>query len=76
VYFIPNQESLTIELSQTPLKKYEVGNKAVNLGKLIQKSFHVPKGFVVKTNAYDLFLMNNKLKELIQKSLESIHYDN
>ncbi|MFX0144354.1 MAG: PEP/pyruvate-binding domain-containing protein [Candidatus Hodarchaeota archaeon] len=73
---MPNKEFLTIELTQTSLKKQEVGNKAVNLSKLIQGNFQVPTGFVVKTNAYEYFLKSNNLIEFIQKSLESIDYDN
>ncbi|MFX0038589.1 MAG: PEP/pyruvate-binding domain-containing protein [Promethearchaeota archaeon] len=73
---MPNKEFLTIELTKTSLKKQEVGNKAANLGKLIQENFQVPTGFVVKTNAYEYFLKSNNLIELIQKSLASINYDN
>ncbi|MFW9968690.1 MAG: PEP/pyruvate-binding domain-containing protein [Candidatus Odinarchaeota archaeon] len=71
-----NKETLTIELGEGSLKKQEVGNKAFNLGKLIQGNFPVPKGFVIKTNAYEYFLMSNNLIEIIQKSLELINYDN
>ncbi len=71
-----SKESLTIDLTQVPFKTEEVGSKASNLSKLIQRDFPVPNGFVVKINAYDLFLMNNNLIEFIQKSVESIDYDN
>jgi pyruvate,water dikinase len=70
------KDSLTIELTEVPLKSFEVGNKALNLNKLIQRGFSVPKGFVVKTNAYNLFLRSNNLIEFIQKTLKSIDYNN
>jgi pyruvate,water dikinase len=69
------KDSFTIELTEVPLKSFEVGNKALNLNKLIQKGFSVPKGFVVKTNAYNLFLMSNNLIEFIEKTLKSIDYN-
>jgi len=54
----------------------ELGGKAVNLGKLIQNDFPVPKGFVVTTEAYSLFLKNNNLVELINNKLSNIDYSN
>ena len=70
------EESLTIDLNEITNKDKEVGSKAANLGKLIKNKFSVPNGFVVKTTAYDLFLKDNNLIELIQKALKSIDYSN
>ena len=65
---------LTVELKELNRQNKEVGNKVANLGELIKKNFNVPNGFVLKINAYDLFLTNNKLHEFIQESLETIDY--
>ena len=54
----------------------ELGGKAINLGKLIQKDFPVPEGFVVTTEAYSLFLENNNLVELINSKVSKIDYSN
>ncbi len=70
------EESLTIDLTEITNKDRGVGSKAANLGKLIKNKFSVPNGFVVKTTAYDLFLKDNNLIELIQKALKSIDYSN
>ncbi|MFX1297902.1 MAG: PEP/pyruvate-binding domain-containing protein, partial [Promethearchaeota archaeon] len=69
------EESLTIDLFEIINKDRGVGSKAANLGKLIKDKFPIPDGFVVKTIAYDLYLSNNSLKKLIQKSLNSIDYN-
>ncbi|MFX1379392.1 MAG: PEP/pyruvate-binding domain-containing protein [Promethearchaeota archaeon] len=73
---MPNKESMIIDLTQISPKSHEVGNKAVNLGKLIQRNFLVPNGFIIKTKAYDLFLKINNLIETIHESLESIDHNN
>ncbi|MCK4371454.1 MAG: PEP/pyruvate-binding domain-containing protein, partial [Candidatus Lokiarchaeota archaeon] len=70
------EEFLTIDLTDITYKDRGVGSKAANLGKLIKNNFSVPTGFVVKIAAYDLFLKNNNLIELIQKTLKSIDYSN
>ncbi len=70
------EEFLTIDLTDITYKDRGVGSKAANLGKLIKNNFSVPSGFVVKITAYDLFLKNNNLIELIQKTLKSIDYSN
>jgi len=70
------EEFLTIDLTEITNNDGGVGTKAANLGKLIKNKFPIPNGFVVKTKAYDLFLKNNNLIELIQKSLNSIDYNN
>ncbi len=70
------EESFTINLTEITNKDKGVGSKAANLGKLIKNKFSIPNGFVVKTSAYDFFLKNNNLIDLIQKSLKSIDYSN
>ncbi len=50
----------------------EIGNKAANLSFLMTKDFFVPEGYVIKTSAYMLFLMRNKLDNIIQDSLNKI----
>ena len=70
------EKSLTVELTEIDPKNREVGSKAANLGKLIQSSFTVPNGFVIRSNAYITFLKSNKIIEFIHKSLESIDYNN
>ncbi len=70
------EKSLTVELTKVDPKNREVGSKAANLGKLIQSNFNVPNGFVIKNNAYNIFLKNNNITEFIHKSLESIDYNN
>jgi phosphohistidine swiveling domain-containing protein len=54
----------------------QVGTKAANLGKLIQKGFPVPNGFVLSTEAYSLFLKYNNLIESININLSNIDYTN
>ncbi|MFX1337205.1 MAG: PEP/pyruvate-binding domain-containing protein [Promethearchaeota archaeon] len=54
----------------------QLGGKAVNLGKLIQNDFGVPKGFVITTEAYSLFLKNSNLVELINNKLSKVNYSN
>ncbi len=69
------KDSLIVELTEVNRDSKEVGSKAANLGELIQNKFSVPNGFVVKTRAYDIFLDSNNLLEHIQKTLESIDYN-
>lgn len=71
-----NKTSFLIDLKKINDNYLEFGNKAVNLGKLIRNNFPVPDGFVIKANAYTFFLNINKLKVLINKSLDEINYNN
>jgi pyruvate,water dikinase len=64
-----------INLADLNCKFEDIGNKAINLNRLIQHDFCVPEGFVIKTGAYDLFLNHNNLKEFIQETLDSIDYN-
>ena len=71
-----NSTSFILDFSIISEENYQTtGNKAYNLAKLIQNNFNVPNGFVIKTNAYELFLEYNNLKRLIHESLELIDYD-
>ncbi len=49
-----------------------IGMKAKNLGTLVQSNINVPKGIVISTNAYNLFIKENNLEELIQKTLKEM----
>jgi pyruvate,water dikinase len=51
-----------------------VGEKAANLGELIQNNFPVPTGFVLTSYAYVQFLKENKLEKPIAHLLNSINY--
>jgi pyruvate,water dikinase len=51
-----------------------VGEKAANLGELIQNKFPVPLGFVITSTAYAQFLRENKLEKPISHLLNSINY--
>ncbi|MFX1292004.1 MAG: PEP/pyruvate-binding domain-containing protein [Promethearchaeota archaeon] len=71
-----NKVSFIADLTQLDIDNVELGNKATNLSKLIQYNFSVPKGFVIKTNAYDEFVNFNNLDGIIQDSLVKIVFDN
>ncbi|GAG92483.1 unnamed protein product, partial [marine sediment metagenome] len=53
----------------------KIGSKAANLSFLMANDFFVPEGYVIKTSAYTLFLMRNKLDNIIQDSLNKIKDD-
>ena len=42
------------------------GGKGINLGELFNNNFVVPEGFCVTTDAYDLLIENETLKEMIE----------
>jgi pyruvate,water dikinase len=68
-------QPLIIELDQISIKdKYLVGGKALNLGKLINFDFNIPKGFALTINAYKLFLEQNNISEMIN-TLTSQNYN-
>ncbi|MHA1486880.1 MAG: PEP/pyruvate-binding domain-containing protein, partial [Promethearchaeota archaeon] len=54
----------------------DIGNKALNLNILLKNNFSIPDGHVIKTSGYKLFLNQNGIDKLIQKSLETINYNN
>ncbi|TFG25141.1 MAG: phosphoenolpyruvate synthase, partial [Promethearchaeota archaeon] len=67
---------MIVNLKQIGEKDFsELGGKAFNLGKLIQKDFPVPQGFVITTEVYSEFLKSNNLFELIDKELSYINYN-
>ena len=53
-----------------------IGMKAANLGRLIQNNINVPEGYVIKSNAYKLFLKHNNLRDLIHNVLSEMDYNN
>ncbi|MFH1432645.1 MAG: PEP/pyruvate-binding domain-containing protein [archaeon] len=54
------------------MMKGEVGTKALNIAELHNRSYPVPKGFVIKSRALSDFLLKNKLVEPINNILENI----
>ena len=58
----------------------EVGGKNASLGELIrvmsELKVAVPNGFATTSNAYDLFLEDNNLKEFIEAQLSVLNEDN
>jgi len=63
-----NQYTIKLsEIEEGSIK--QVGGKAVNLGFLTRKGFNVPAGFVVTTDAYNLFIKENKLQSYILDEL-------
>ncbi len=46
-----------------------VGGKGINLIKLSQAGFNVPAGFIICTNAYKAFIVQNNLQHLIDDAL-------
>ena len=71
-----NHKSFVVDLSPVDNDTLEIGNKAANLGILIQNNFNVPEGFVITTNAYNEFVNFNNLDKSIQESLASLEYHN
>ena len=68
---------LTVSLSDASRGDVgRVGSKAANLGDLIDEGFPVPDGFVVTTDAYTLFVNENKrLHGRIERELAGVDYD-
>ena len=52
-----------------------VGGKGMNLSRLSRLGFNVPKGFLIITDAYNLFVKENKLQTLINDVLEELNSD-
>lgn len=55
--------------------KARVGGKGVNLGLCAQAGFPVPSGFTVTTDAYDAFVRETRLGEVIARSLDGANYE-
>ncbi len=53
-----------------------IGNKAAGLSVLIKKNVPVPFGFVINSEACDLFLTKNEIDSKIRSSLEGINHNN
>jgi len=52
-----------------------VGNKAVNLNRLIKAGFAVPKGFVITSTTFSIFLKENVEEELRKKICKICSFD-
>ena len=52
-----------------------VGNKALNLSLLKAEGFQVPYGFVVTTETYEKFIIDNNFKEKISELLNATKFD-
>ncbi len=66
----------TIELDiLSSMDVRKVGAKAFNLGRLIQNGFEVPSGFIVTTDAYDLFMTSTDISKKIVGLIEEIDYN-
>ena len=48
------------------------GGKGLNLARLIRAGFNVPTGFIISTQAYQNFVTENNLQQIIQKALISV----
>ncbi|TFG17161.1 MAG: hypothetical protein EU531_04165 [Promethearchaeota archaeon] len=67
------ERKLLIDLNDTDnLDVNLIGMKAANLGTLIQNNIKVPNGYVISTNAYELFLKYNNLEEVIHNELSKM----
>lgn len=68
--------TIIVSLSEIGKKDIErVGGKALNLAKLISAGFPVPQGFIVPVDAYEKFLLDNKLQEKILHVLKDTNFD-
>ena len=68
-------------LDETGLDELElVGGKNASLGEMIKNitnlNIKVPYGFIVSSNAYDLFMNSNNLNEKIRAVIEETDIDN
>jgi rifampicin phosphotransferase len=61
------------DISQEDL--HSVGGKGANLGALIRAGFPVPVGFVLLTNAYQLFIHMNGFQEEIERLAQQVTFD-
>ena len=51
------------------------GGKGANLARLTRAGFHVPRGFIISTDAYRSFVGSNHLQEQIGTALQSLSSD-
>lgn len=47
---------------------YEVGGKGASLVKMYQNNFNIPNGYIITADLFDEFLVQNHIKEKIQKN--------
>ena len=52
-----------------------ISSEFPNLSKLIHSGFHVPKGFIITTEAFNQFLKENELMLKIKNLLSTAHFD-
>ena len=72
-----NSKPLIIRLNNlSDVEPMLIGNKGYNLGRLIQKGFKVPEGFVLTTKSYDYFLNFNELNNYIEDNLSKVAIKN
>lgn len=69
------EDSFTVDLTDIKVDNVvKTGNKALNLKLLLKSNLRVPKGYVITTSAYSLFLTRNKIDKLIQDLIDDINY--
>ncbi|MFX0057044.1 MAG: PEP/pyruvate-binding domain-containing protein [Candidatus Hodarchaeota archaeon] len=61
------------DISEISIK--DIGVKGANLSLLIQNDFCVPEGYILKANAYSLFISVNNLNQFIEETLKKIDYN-
>jgi pyruvate,water dikinase len=64
-----------ISLDKVERETKNAGRKASNLGELIKLGLNVPEGFVLTSDAFDLFLKENELSKKIGSALSQIDFN-
>lgn len=68
-----NGESLVLPFSKiTEVNVNKVGNKALNLIRLIKHNFLVPDGFIIISNVYELLKRENNLNKFLNDKIQQI----
>lgn len=55
---------------------YEVGGKGASLVKMYQNNFNIPNGYIITADLFDEFLVQNHIKEKIQKIIDKCNINN
>ncbi|MBI5349913.1 MAG: hypothetical protein HZB77_11465, partial [Chloroflexi bacterium] len=66
---------ITLPFNSTETTLQNVGGKGANLARLTRAGFNVPRGFIITTDAYRLFVDANNLKKMIGKSITGLTAD-
>ncbi|MBI5081483.1 MAG: hypothetical protein HZB17_09305, partial [Chloroflexi bacterium] len=66
---------ITLPFTSTETTLQNVGGKGANLARLTRAGFNVPRGFIITTDAYRLFVDVNKLKKMIGESIVGLTAD-